>query len=73
MHFPWSAPILTSLCTDTPHAHLPLPPHPFGSAGVRTVAIGLPSLTRLQLFNCSELRHLELDCLHLERLSVQVG
>lgn len=43
------------------------------AAGVRTVAIGLPSLLRLQLFNCSELRELELDAPHLEILSVQAS
>ncbi|GAB4815593.1 hypothetical protein N2152v2_002639 [Parachlorella kessleri] len=42
-----------------------------GLTGVRTVAIGLPSLTRLQLFSCAELRQLTLDCPRLERLSVQ--
>ena len=42
-------------------------------AGVRTVAIGLPWPTRLQLFNCAELRQLALDCPRLEKLSVQAS
>ena len=43
------------------------------SARLRSLALGLPQLTDLQLNNCGDLQQLVLRCPRLERLSLQVG
>jgi hypothetical protein len=43
------------------------------SARLRSLALGLPQLTDLQLNNCGDLQQLVLRCPCLERLSLQVG